>query len=251
MIFRFGIVKGIVNFDPVASLGRGVLATPRPKHYPTILDPEKIGALMRAIDGYESRAVRCALKLLALTFVRSGELRHAEWSEIKLHERMWEIPAEKTKIRKEHLVPLSRQALETLLTVRQITGRNTYVLSSLTHPQRPISNVTLNAALRRMGFDTKNEITSHGFRAMARTILHERLRYQPDVVELQLGHTVPDRLGEGYNRAKFLQERKRMMQDWADYLEDLMSRAPSSSTSLWTSLAPLSHQGVRSCTWLT
>lgn len=164
---------------------------------------------------------------------------------------MWEIPAEKTKIRMEHLIPLSRQALETLLTVRQITGRNTYVFSSLTHPHRPISNVTLNAALRRMGFDTKNEITSHGFRAMARTILHERLRYQPDVVELQLGHTVPDRLGEGYNRAKFLQERKRMMQDWADYLEDLMSRAPSSSTSLWTSLAPLSHQGVRSCTWLT
>lgn len=219
MIFRFGIVNGSATYDPASSIGRGMLIPSRPKHYPTLLDPKKIGGLMRAIDGYESIIVKYALKLLALTFVRPGELRKAEWKEVNLTEAIWEIPEERMKIKKPHIVPLSRQAVEALSNLNLFTGNSRYLFPSTRDKNRPISNMTLNAALRRMGFSTKEDITSHGFRAMARTILHERLGYAPDVIELQLAHSVPDRLGEAYNRTRFLEERRRMMQDWADFLD--------------------------------
>ncbi len=221
MIFRYGIIKGEADRDPVADLGRGVLTPSKPKHYPTILDPKQIGALMRAIDGYEYLLVRYAMKLLAYTFVRPGELRHAEWQEIKFNDSLWEIPAEKMKMKKEHIVPLSRQAIEVLRLIHRFTGDGVYVFPGTRGKDRPISDVTINAALQRMGYDTKKDITAHGFRAMARTILHERLRFPAEVIEHQLAHAVPDALGEAYNRTKFIEERKEMMQAWADYLDTL------------------------------
>jgi len=223
MIFDYAIMKGIIIINPAASLAKGIFGTKKVNHYPTILQKEEIGALMRAIDGYEYLLVRCALKFLALTFVRPGELRYAEWKDINFEEKTWQIPAEKMKMKKEHLVPLSRQAVETLETIKPFSGTFKYVFPSVRDKNRPISDVTLNAALRRMGYDTKKDITGHGFRAMARTILHEKLKYSPDIIELQLAHAVPDRLGEAYNRTKFSKERKKMMQDWADYLDKLKS----------------------------
>ncbi|MEM3484522.1 MAG: integrase arm-type DNA-binding domain-containing protein [Candidatus Methanomethyliaceae archaeon] len=219
MAYRYAIVNGLATRDPTSDLGKGVLITPKTKYRPTILEPERIGELMRAINGYESVIVRSALRLLALTFVRPGELRGARWDEIKWDERLWEIPPHRTKMRRPHLVPLSMQALKVIEGMKIFSKGRTHVFPSSLSGDRPISENTLNAALRRMGFSTKEEITSHGFRAMARTILHERLGYPPDVIEIQLGHKVPDRLGEAYNRAKFLEERRRMMQDWADYLD--------------------------------
>ncbi len=220
MIFRYAIVKGIATVDPAASLGRDILPGKKVNHYPTLTDEKQIGALMRAIDGYETLITRYALKLLALTFVRPGELRHIEWNEIDLEERVWKIPAEKMKMKKEHLVPLSEQAVNVLKALEPFTKNHSrYVFPSSRDKNRPISDMTLNAALRRMGYNTTEDITSHGFRAMARTVLHEKLNYPPDVIELQLAHAVPDRLGEAYNRTKFFEERKKMMQDWADYLD--------------------------------
>ena len=221
MIFRYGIVKGVAERDPASDLGRGMLTPSRPQHYATILEPAKIGALMRAIDGYEYVLVRCALKLLSLTFVRPGELRNARWEEFRLDERLWEIPAEKMKMKREHVVPLSKQAIALLKELRSFSSylKSEYLFPSLRSRQRPISDVTMHAALRRMGYDTKKDITPHGFRAMARTILHERLKFPPEVIEHQLAHAVPDALGEAYNRTKFIDERKKMMQAWADYLD--------------------------------
>lgn len=221
MIFRYGIVKGVAERDPATDLGRGALITPKPKHYPTILDPDKIGALMRAIDGYESLVVRYALKLLALTFVRPGELRYASWNEINFEDVLWEIPAEKMKMKRSHIVPLSRQAVAVLENIRTFTGKYPLIFPGTRGKDRPISEVTMNAALRRMGYNTTKDITSHGFRAMARTILHEKLNFSPEVIEHQLAHAVPDNLGEAYNRTKFVDERRNMMQDWADYLDSL------------------------------
>lgn len=221
MIFRYGIIKGVALRDPAMDLGRGALTVTKPKHYPAILEPDKIGALMRAIYGYAFLVVRCAVKLLAFTFVRPGELRHARWEEIKLDEKFWEIPAERMKMRKPHIVPLSRQAIEVLKTIQKYTGNRGYVFPSPRGKDRPISDMTINATLQRMGYDTKKDITAHGFRAMARTILHERLKFPPEVIEHQLAHAVPDMLGEAYNRTKFIDERKKMMQAWADYLDEL------------------------------
>ncbi len=229
MIFRYGIAKGTVERDPVTDLGRGMLAAARVMHYPTIIEPERVGALLRAIDGYEALMVRYAMQLHILTFVRPGELRHAEWSEIKWDDSLWEIPPERMKKKRAHVVPLSRQALEILKKLHAFTGnqkllfpgreRNYFVPGE--GERRPISNVTMNAALRRLGYDTSKDITSHGARAMARTLLHEKLRYPPEVIEHQLAHSVPDTLGEAYNRTKFIDERKVMMQAWADYLDEL------------------------------
>jgi len=221
MIFRYGIVKGVATRDPASDLGRGMLVTSKPKHYPTILDPVKVGALMRAIDGYESLIVRCALKLLALTFVRPGELRCARWEEIHFEDALWEIPPERMKMKRPHIVPLSNQAISVLKNVRVFTGKYPYIFPATRGKDRPISEMTMNAALQRMGYNTSRDITPHGFRAMARTILHEKLKFPPEVIEHQLAHAVSDNLGEAYNRTKFLDERKTMMQAWADYLDQV------------------------------
>lgn len=221
MIFRYGIVKGVVERDPASDLGKGVLIPVKRKHQPALLEPKAIGALIRAIDNYPYIIARCAMQLLALTFVRPGELRKAAWREIDFEGALWEIPAERMKLKRPHIVPLSRQALGVLRTIHFFTGNGIYVFPSNRGKDRPISDMTINAALQRMGYNTREEITAHGFRAMARTLLHEKLRFPPEVIEHQLSHVVPDILGEAYNRTRFIDERKRMMQVWADYLYKL------------------------------
>jgi integrase len=184
-----------------------------------------IGALLRAIDDYQGDLpTRCALKLAPLTFVRPGELRAAEWAEIDLDAGEWNIAASRMKTREPHLVPLSAQAITVFRELHPLTGSGRYVFPSLRTAARPMSETTMNAALRRMGY-AKEEMTGHGFRAMARTILDEVLGVRPDLIEHQLAHAVRDPLGRAYNRAKHLPERRRMMQAWADYLDGLKNGA--------------------------
>ena len=180
---------------------------------------------MRAIDGYEgSFVVKCALCLAPLFFVRPGELRHAEWAEIDFDNALWNIPAGKMKMNQPHIVPLCTQAVEILTELKQLTGRSRYLFPSERSFARPMSNNTLNAALRRMGYD-KQTMTAHGFRAMARTILDEVLHQRPDLIEHQLAHAVRDPNGRAYNRTAHLDARQEMMQLWADYLDGLKQGA--------------------------
>lgn len=216
-VFRYAVATGRAERDISADL-RGALAATRERHFAAITDPVQVGGLLRAIEAYYGTPeVRAALQLAPLTFVRPGELRNAEWSEFDLDKAEWTIPAEKMKMRQPHLVPLSRQALDILRGLHRITGRGRYVFPSARSSQRPMSEVAVLAALRRMGFG-KEEMTGHGFRAMARTILDEVLGFRQDVIEHQLAHTVKDALGRAYNRTSHLPERRKMMQAWADYL---------------------------------
>ena len=180
---------------------------------------------MRAIDGYEGSFItKCALRLAPLLFVRPGELRHMEWAEINLETAEWNIPEEKMKMGQPHLAPLARQAVGILKEIQPLTGTGKYVFPSARTKQRPMSNNTVLAALRRMGFE-KDEMTGHGFRAMARTMLDEVLNVRPDFIEHQLAHEVRDPNGRAYNRTAFLDERRKMMQTWADYLDGLKKGA--------------------------
>jgi integrase len=179
------------------------------------------GALLRAIDAY--RGI-CHTVRLALLFVRPGELRQAEWAEINLDESVWNIPAHKMKMKEPHLVPLSKQAVEILKEIQPLTSMSRYVFPSVRTPQRPMSSSAILAALRRMGY-TKDKMTGHGFRAMARTILDEVLQVRPDFIEHQLAHAVRDPNGRAYNRTAHLAERRKMMQQWSDYLDRLKAGA--------------------------
>lgn len=218
-IFRYGIAIGSNVYDPSAAL-RGVLTKRSKKHFPAITEPAEAGALLRAIDSFNgSLIVKCALQLAPLFFVRPGELRKAKWSEIDFENAEWCYFITKTK--QDHIVSLSRQALGILRELHQLTGEYEYVFIGGRDPKRPMSDGAINAALQRMGYDTKKEMTGHGFRAMARTILHERLEIDRDVIEHQLAHRVPDALGGAYNRTRFLDQRKTMMQAWSDYLDEL------------------------------
>jgi integrase len=202
---------------------KGALTPSVPKHFAAIVDPKEVGAFLRTTEGYTGTlTVRVALKLGPLLFCRPGELRHMKWSEIDLEAAEWRYTTSKTKT--DHLVPLARQAVEALRELEPLTRRHEYVFAGH-DPKRPMSGNTVNAALRRMGFDTQKEITGHGFRAMARTILAEQLHLKPEVIEHQLAHKVADPLGSTYNRTKFLRERKEMMQQWADYLDKLRTNA--------------------------
>lgn len=195
------------------------------RHLPAILDPVEVGRLMIRIENYPGEfIVKSALKFLALTFVRPGELRYAKWEEVSLDEAIWDIPAERMKTNRPHRVFLARQAVEILERVRSLKLPSQYIFPGR-NPDRPMSENTLNKALRKMGYNTRTEITAHGFRATARTLIHERLGYSPEVIEHQLGHRVPDVLGEAYNRTRFYEQRKKMMQDWADYLDILKKQA--------------------------
>ncbi len=229
-VFRYAVATGRAERDPTGDL-RGALPPTREKHMAAITDPVEVGALLRAIDAFKGTLiVQSALKLSALVFVRPGELRQAEWSEIDLDKGEWNIPAERMKgwtrkgITTPHLVPLSAQAVEILRELQPLTGRGVHVFAGR-DPKKPMSNAAVNAALRRMGYDTKTEMTGHGFRAMARTILHEELSVDRDVIEHQLAHAVPDALGTAYNRTKFIKERRAMMQRWSDYLAKLKAGA--------------------------
>lgn len=223
-IFRYAVATGRAERDPAADL-RGALPQPNENHHAAITDPKEVAPLLRAIDGYTGHfVVKCALRLAPLVFVRPGELRHAEWTEIDLDEATWNIPAEKMKMREPHLVPLCRQAVEILKDLQPLTGLGRYVFPSARSFARPMSNNALLAALRRMGY-SKEEMTGHGFRAMARTILDEVLQVRPDFIEHQLAHAVRDPNGRAYNRTAHLAERKKMMQTWADYLDGLKTGA--------------------------
>jgi integrase len=221
-VFRYAIATGRAERDPSADL-RGALPPARGGHYPTLTDPAAIGALLRAMDGYQGGiVVRCALRLAPLVFVRPGELRRAEWGEFDLERAEWRIPAARMKMRDEHIVPLSVQAVGILRELQPFTGLGLgrFLFPGERTDSRPISDNTVNAALRRLGYSRK-EMTGHGFRAMARTVLDEVLGFRVDVIEQQLAHMVRDPLGRAYNRTKHLNERRRMMQAWADYLDGL------------------------------
>ncbi len=219
-IFRYAIATGRAERDISADL-RGALVPVNKAHLPAITDPKAIGGLLRAIDGYAGFFVtKCALRLAPLVFVRPGELRKAEWSEIDLDNAEWTIPAERMKMRQPHLVPLAAQAVEILRELHAITGRGRYVFPGARTNGRPMSDNAVLAALRRMGIP-KEEMTGHGFRAMARTVLDEVLGFRPDWIEHQLAHAVRDPNGRAYNRTAHLSKRREMMQGWADYLDAL------------------------------
>lgn len=222
-IFRYAVATGRAERDPSADL-RGALPPVKTINRAAITDPVKVGELLRAIDAYKgSFVVQCALKFAPLTFVRPGELRHAEWSEINFETAEWNIPAEKMKMKVAHLVPLSNQAIEILTEIKKLTSEGRYVFPGRTSA-RPMSDNAILAALRNMGFE-KTEMTGHGFRAMARTLLDEVLQVRPDLIEHQLAHAVRDPLGRAYNRTQHLPERRQMMQTWADYLDGLKEGA--------------------------
>ena len=226
-IFRYAIATGRAVRD-VASDLRGALAPSPEQHRAAMTDPAAVAGLLRAIDGYQGSIVtKSALQLAPLTFVRPGELRNAEWSEIDLDAAQWNIPAAKMKMREAHLVPLSSQALRILSVLQPLTGDGRYVFPSARGRGKPMSDNAVLAALRRMGFE-KHEMSGHGFRAMARTILDEVLNVRPDFIEHQLAHAVRDPNGRAYNRTAHLSERKSMMQRWADYLDALKSTGKQS-----------------------
>ncbi len=222
-IFRYAVMTGRIERDPTADL-KGAIPPRKKIHRAAITDPKEVGTLLRAIDVYQgSFIVQSALKLSPLFFVRPGELRNAEWTEINLEDAEWNIPGSKMKMKEPHLVPLSRQAVQILNELKKITGSGRYVFPGRTS-QRPMSNNAILAALRYMGY-AKEEMSGHGFRAMARTILDEVLHVRPDFIEHQLAHAVRDPNGRAYNRTSHLTERKKMMQTWADYLDELKAGA--------------------------
>jgi len=223
-IFRYAVATGRTERNPAADL-KGALKPVKEKHRAAITDPKRVGELLRAIDSYQGTfVVQCALKFAPLVFVRPGELRHAEWSEINLENAEWNIPASKMKMKEAHLVPLSRQAIDILRKLHTLTGSGRYVFPSERSSQRPMSENAILVALRIMGYP-KEEMSGHGFRAMARTILDEVLQVRPDFIEHQLAHAVRDPNGRAYNRTAHLNERRKMMQKWADYLDDIKQGA--------------------------
>lgn len=219
-VFRYAVANGSADRDVTQDL-RGALSAVPKKHYPAITEPKQFGELMRSIFDYTGHPYTvAALKLTPLVFVRPGELRTAEWKEIDLDAAEWRIPGGKMKMKVDHLVPLSTQAVEILSGIKPITGHGRYVFPSLRTGERPMSENTINAALRGMGY-AKEVHTAHGFRATARTIMDEVLGERVDLIEHQLAHAVKDPNGRAYNRTAHLPARKVMMQRWADYLDKL------------------------------
>ncbi len=209
--------------DPVGAL-RGAIKSPKTRHHAAITEPRAFGELLRAIHAYRGGyVVACALKLAPLLFVRPGELRHAEWSEIDLDAATWRIPAGKMKMRADHLVPLSTQAVAILRDLHALTGRGRYVFPSPRTSGRPMSENAITAALRAMGYGG-DRMTAHGFRSSASTLLHER-GYPSDVIERQLAHKEQNAVKDAYNRAQHLPQRIAMMQAWADYCDSLRTGA--------------------------
>ncbi len=219
-IFRYAVATGRTERDPTADL-RGSMPKPIKKHHAAIIEPKAIGELLRTMAGYQGSFVTCcALRLAPLLFVRPGELRKAEWAELNLEAAEWRLPASRMKMKQDHIVPLSSQALAILNELHPLTGSGRYVFPGARSHRRMMSENTVNAALRRLGY-AKDEMSGHGFRAMARTILDEVLGVRPDLIEHQLAHAVRDPNGRAYNRTAHLPERRKMMQQWADYLDKL------------------------------
>lgn len=225
-VFRYAVAHDLVAHDPSAALKPSELFRKVEKrHFAAVTDPKELAPLLRSIDGYSgSVESRCALRLLPMLLMRPGELRHLEWSEIDVDAAQISIRAEKMKMRSAHVVPLSGQALAILEEIRPLNGHGKYVFPSTRSAERPISDNTLNACFRRMGYDN-DTVTAHGFRATARTILDEVLGFRPDIIEHQLAHAVKDPNGRAYNRTAFINDRRLMMQAWADYLDELKAGA--------------------------
>ena len=224
-IFRYAVATGRAQRDPSGDL-RGALTAPKVKHRAAVTDPVSIGAMLRAIDGFDGQVTTiAALKLAAILFVRPGELRSAEWVEFDLDGAEWKIPAAKTKMRRIHRVPLPRQALTILRELRGVTGGGRFLFPSIRSAHRPMSENTLNAALRRLGY-TKDEATAHGFRSTAAVRLNEMGRWNPDAIERQLAHQEHNNVRRAYTHAaEYWKERCEMMQVWADYLDELREGA--------------------------
>ena len=222
-VFRYAIATGRAEVDPTSAL-RGALAPPLEVHHASITEPKKLGQLLRALDGYDgSLVVRCALRLAPLVFVRPGELRSAEWSEIDFEKSEWHIPAAKMKMNAKHIVPLSRQAMAIVREMQAVTGEARYVFPSARTNSRPLSDNALLAALRRMGYQ-QGTLTVHGFRSTASTLLNEQGKNR-DWIERQLAHGERDGVRAAYNYAQYLPERRKMMQEWADYLDTIRGRS--------------------------
>jgi len=222
-VFRYAVASGYADRDISGDL-RGAIPPTKEKHHASVTDPKDVAALLRTIESYAGSFVTmCALRLAPMTFVRPGELRHAEWGEIDLDKAEWRIPAEKMKMREQHIVPLSRQAVAILRELHPLTGAGKYVFPSVRTQARPMSENTVNAALRRLGY-AKDEMTGHGFRSMASTLLNE-MGWNRDAIERQLAHAERNSIRAAYNFAEFLPERRKMMQAWADYLDKLRAGA--------------------------
>lgn len=220
-VFRYAIVTGRAERDPSTDL-RGALTAVTVTSFAAITDPKEIGGLLRAIYDYSGDIVtKCALRLAPLVFVRPTELRHAEWKEINFDTNEWLIPAEKMKMKADHIVPLSEQAISIILEIQQVTGKGKYLFPSVRSKARAMSENTINAALRRMGY-TKEEMTGHGFRSMASTLLNEQ-GFSEDWIEMQLAHKQRNKVRAAYNRAQYLPQRKAMMQQWSDYIDSLQT----------------------------
>ena len=222
MVFRYAVATGRAERDPSVDL-KGALAQPTKTHFKAITEPNEIAPLIVAIQNYQGTpVVMAALKLSPLLFCRPGELRHLEWKEVKFKGKRIELPAEKMKMKEPHIIPLSTQATAILEELHLITGRGKYVFPSARGASRPLSDNGVRTALRTLGY-TNEQISPHGFRAMARTILDEELNFPIDWIEHQLAHAVRDPNGRAYNRTKYISQRQQMMQTWADYLDGLAS----------------------------
>jgi len=222
-IFRFAVASGMATHDPSFAL-KDVLRKRQSTHFPAITEPKDVAILLRAIHSYPGTlVVQSALKLLPMFFVRPGELRNAEWSEVDFDAKIWAIPGERMKLKLPHIVPLSRQAIDILKTVHEVTGNGKYVFPSHRSDAKPISDNAFYVALNSMGY--AGTMTPHGFRALSRTILDEVLQFPAHLIEHQLAHAVKDVNGRSYNRTSHIEERKKMMQVWADYLDGLKAGA--------------------------
>jgi integrase len=230
-VFRHGIGLGSAERDITVDL-RGLLDSPIVTHHASITDPTAVGALLRAIDGYTGkRTTVCALKLAPLLFVRPGELRSAEWAHVDIENSQWRIPGVIMKMDVQHIVPLSRQALAILRELKELTGDGRYLFPALGKPHRTMSENTINVALRSLGY-AHNEMTGHGFRSMASTLLNEQGCWTADAIERQLAHGEENHVRAAYNYAEYLPERRRMMQAWADYLDELRLKSNQASENL-------------------
>jgi integrase len=222
-VLRFAVATGRADHDVAADL-KDALAPVKSRNFASVTDPARVGQLLRAIDGYDGQPITAlALKLAPLVFVRPGELRGAEWFEFDLENAEWRIPGSRMKMVEQHIVPLARQAVGILRELHVLTGTGRLVFPSLLNLDRPMSENTINAALRRLGY-AGDEQTAHGFRSMASTLLNEQ-GFPPDVIELQLAHFERNKVRAAYNRAQRLSERRSMMQHWADYLYELRASA--------------------------
>lgn len=225
-VFRYAVATARLRSDPTRDL-KGALTSPSVTHYGAILEPSRVGDLLRAIDGYDGQPIsKLAMQIAPHVFVRPGELRHATWEEVDFENALWTIPAAKTKMRKDHLVPLSRQVLAMLKQVHALTGPKGYLFPSIRSRARPMSDNTINAGLRRLGYST-DEMTAHGFRSTASTLLNESGKWHPDAIERALAHGDSDRVRAAYHRGAHWNERVAMSQWWSDYLDNLRSASKS------------------------